>query len=367
MILGLDNDWRNVMQAIHFGLELAETQSITTELITQLFPYVESRSFWEKWQETLESVLGLLPKENSLIQAKILHQLGRCAFRQRDYTLAKKHHQRALDIAGTVDEVELTIRSNLALCQADLQLQNYQTAKQYGEKALQLAQQHNFTAGQASAFSELGVIAKETGKFDEGKQLLQMALPLWKKANDLDSLSIVLLNLGNIHVAENNINDALSIYDEGLQYSKLSGNKVIAAKIQVAKGATFFKDSHYNKAEGVFSQVDFLYLRQQGHTHLEAQALSNLGTSIAEQKRFDTALPILRRAIEIFRSENSDLWLANALGNLAEAEAGLEMWSESNAHYEEAIELVERFPGNMWAQQQKSRYEIALDKKQTPA
>lgn len=168
------------------------------------------------------------------------------------------------------------------------------------------------------AYTNLGIAYLQIEKYAEAVLLLQKSLEIL----DSDKEKAVAWNeLGNLYRCLNDYHNAVVSYQkadeldpeqssmrDSIEYYHAESN---AGNAQVWNelGDTFFKSGSYDKAADCYRKVTEML-------PLNGWAYNNLALSLAYQSRFEEAIPVYMKCLELFNNEKekADVW--NRLGNV---------------------------------------------------
>lgn len=127
-------------------------------------------------------------------------------------------------------------------------------------------------------------------------------------------------------------------------------------EILLNKGSLLYSLGRLNEAEVEFKEADRLLQQRPGLFFYKALAANNLGCIWREREQFGAAEASFRRSIQQFAQVGSDIYQANAWGNLAKLCTRRDRRSEAMACYDEALRLVASYPDNAFAQKLQTDY-----------
>jgi len=188
------------------------------------------------------------------------------------------------------------------------------------------------------AYTNLGIAYLQMEKYAEAVLLLQKSLEML----DSDKEKAVAWNeLGNLYRCLNDYHNAVVSYQkadeldpeqssmrDSIEYYHAESN---AGNAQVWNelGDTFFKSGSYAKASDCYRKVTEML-------PLNGWAYNNLALSLAYQSRFEEAIPVYMKCLELFdnEKEKADVW--NRLGNVYRR---LNDYGNAVAAYKKAFKL----------------------------
>jgi tetratricopeptide (TPR) repeat protein len=165
------------------------------------------------------------------------------------------------------------------------------------------------TAGQAWLLNNLGISAKELGKFDEARAHLEAALAIRRRLGDRTGEAATLVNLCAAHRPTDP--------EKGVEY----GRQAVAA------------------------------VRLAGDQSSESRALNNVAACLVELERPQEAVPYFVSALTIRRAGGDPRSVGLALNNLANAHRLLFHFAEAEETYREALTIF-RNSGDRYSEAQ---------------
>ena len=188
------------------------------------------------------------------------------------------------------------------------------------------------------AYTNLGIAYLQMGKYAEAVLLLQKSLELL--ATDKEK-AVAWNELGNLYRCLNDYHNAVVSYQKAdeldpkqesnrdtVEYFHAEPN-VGNAQVWNELGDTFFKSGSYIEASNCYRKVTEML-------PLNGWAYNNLALSLTYQARFEEAIPIYLKSIELFKTdkEKADVW--NRLGNVYRR---LNDYDNAVAAYKKAVKL----------------------------
>lgn len=243
--------------------------------------------------------------EQPEIRSKLQHAFGRIYRHSGDYDQALTFFQDALSIRKQVygnshTEVALILNELSAL---ELNFGNYRDAKTYIQKALQIYREQGLDNSQnaAMAYSDLALVLKELGEYAEAEAVIKRSLAFWQGAgleNDINYYN-ALDTLGALLVEKGDLAGGLSIRQQVL--------------------ALTAKDDP-----------------------LRPVALNNVAHILSRMDNLEAAEPLLIEGIEatIERFGRLHQRTAQLLFNLAKTHERMQHYSEAEAEYKEALQIM---------------------------
>lgn len=221
----------------------------------------------------------------------------------------------------------------------------------YGKKALVLARTINFSKGQTTALSFIGVGYRNIGRYDESLEVYMEAFEIAQKTNDKERVGYSFTNIANIYlllkeypVALENLEKALLIAKE-IKNSNIEGyvytnqariyqeQKLFPLAIEAHEKAlelrktakdiygtivTYYKLGEVYQAAGALDKALEMYEKSLKLNEIERHDLdisairTNLASVYMEKKQFDKAIEEGKTALRMAQSVNAALESANA-------------------------------------------------------
>lgn len=348
----LDADWPNLLRALRYGLAAPEARPAAAELTLAAFDFVERRGYWEAWLPLLRRLLDSWPEAPILGRALLLDQYGSFLRLSQHPAKAVAAHTEAEALWRELDDRQQLARVHHALSENYRVWQRFAEAERFGRLALDEFEQLGLAevAGKGGAvLNTLGLTAYARGDFETAERVLTQAVALWRNAKTPIVLARMLRNLAITLEAQKKVEPALRAYHEAGELLEPTVAELEKSMLQLSLGTLHFNQGHLTEAEAAFARADSPYLRASGHLYYEAVTANNQGNLLLAQKRLDEAESRLRLAISLWRQMEDGLMLANTLGTLGEALGALDRPAEAISAYDEALELLARYPEDAWA------------------
>lgn len=189
-------------------------------------------------------------------------------------------------------------------------------AQEKFKTAIDLLQKEKDTLGLCASWYELGGFLLENGREAEGKQAMETASQLAKKAKLRSSEVTILSYWGYYHFNRGNYAEGLPPALESMKAYEEMGKMEDLARCQNMVGAGL---NRMGQAEKSIEYLDAALktAREHGFRAIEASALINKGVVLQEGGKLDEALEYLLDAYEIFRRLNDKPREAACLNNIA--------------------------------------------------
>jgi tetratricopeptide (TPR) repeat protein len=358
----------NIILAIELGVELPATQEKTAELLLLAYRFIERCGYWPRWLSLFEKATAVDLGRSPLLNARLLNRQGQLARLMRQTEMAMTLHQQAERIAQAAGSRQALAEIWFNLSIDHWQRRDYEQADAYGRRALHIFQTApENQRWQASMLNTLGLISLNQDRLAEAQERLQQSIALWRQFDEPTELARVLNNLANTCSEQGHLEAAHHYYQEALEHLAPTGSVLDKAEVLVNLGALYYKWAQYGKSEIALRQADSPAVRRSGYFRLRALLTQNLGNTLLKIEQAAEAEKYLRQSLALWRQLEDELMLANTVGTLAEALAAQEQYETAVVHFDDALQLLDKFPTNRWAQSVKEEFTAAKSAIESPA
>ena len=252
-------------------------------------------------QEQLLEGLQLAETVNNLqLISNCLHNLGAVASQQSDFVTATLYFERALAIREEIEDRfgkghTLNNLAELALHQGD-----YASAKTSHEQVLEMWRDMGNRHGQGGSLGSLGRIAAAQGDFKTAKRYHEQALAIQREIDDKRGLGGSLINLGHLAWLRGEHGVATTYIEQSLAINKEISEPIGVGQSLNMLGVVAWSQGNYVAAKGYFEQALTLQ-RKINHKMGMGISLINLGGIAADLGEYSLAETHYEQAIVIFR------------------------------------------------------------------
>ncbi len=347
----------NIILAVELGLALPATQVKTVELLLLAYRFVERCGYWQRWLSVFEKATAVDLKQQPLLTARLLNRQGQLSRLMQQTELAMALHQKAERMAQKISDQQALAEIWFNLSIDHWQCRDYEQADAFGQKALHVFQTvPGNQRWQASMLNTLGLISLHCDHLTEAHKRLQQSTALWRQVDEPTELARVLNNLANTCYQQDQLAAALHYYQEALEHLAPTESALDKAEVLVNLGALYFKWEQYDKAELALRQAASPAVRRSGHLRLRALLALNLGNTLLKQNQLAESEKYLRQSQALWQQLGDELMLANTVGTLAEVLAAQGQVEAAVTYYDNALQLIDNFPANSWAQSLKEEF-----------
>lgn len=347
----------NIILAVELGLGLPATQVKTAELLLLAYRFIERCGYWQRWLTVFEKATAVDLEQPPLLTVRLLNRQGQLSRLLQQTERAMALHQQAARIAQDAGDQQALAEVWFNLSIDYWQCRDYEQADAHGQKALHIFQtEPDSQRWQASMLNTLGLISLHRDRLAEARERLQQSIALWRQFDEPTELARVLNNLANTCLAQGNPEAAHHYYQEALEQLAATGSALDKAEVLINLGALYYNRAQYDKSEIVLRQADSPAVRRSGNLRLRALLAQNLGNTLLKLEQAAEAEKHLRQSLVLWQQVEDELMLANTVGTLAEALAAQGRVETAVVHFDNALQLLDKFPANRWAQSLKEEF-----------
>lgn len=192
----------------------------------------------------------------------------------------------------------------------------------------------------ATALHNLGTVYSTLGSFSEARELLERALALRQKAEDLRGQAATITAIAWIEGLEKQLPEALRLYEEAIELRRREKDWRGAAATLDRRGTALRQVGRTDEALASYRQA-LEFFEQSGERGLIAHPLSNLGGLLVQKGDLAEGERLLMQALQLFRQSSDQESEAFVLQELAQAARQRGDLPLALDRIEEAIGLVE--------------------------
>jgi signal transduction histidine kinase len=194
---------------------------------------------------------------------------------------------------------------------------SYDTANQYLEKALAIADERNDTDAAAEYQNELSLLTRAQGKLASA---INHALEAWRlaeQANNSKQLGDALYNVGYVHHTQRSYDSALLYFKKSLAVRRNAGDSLSVAMSYNGIGLVYMRLENYDEARRWFMRATIL-VDTKSNPRLLAMVYNNIGVTFENQKEFEKARDYYQQSLAIKKITDDKRGMASTYGNLAD-------------------------------------------------
>ena len=227
----------------------------------------------------------------------VLNDLGEAYSQGQQYQSAQDYHQRALDIAREIGSNRGQAASLSGLGQTFYRMEQHQQALDYFEQALSLWQTLGDQQEQAIALSQMGHSYYRLANYRQAVDYFEQALPLWQALGEREQEADSLDTLGRSLYRLEEYKQAVSIFEQALDRWRQVNNTRNEASTLDALGDSYTALEQYPAAAASYEQAQPLW-QTLGDSAAEATTLYSLGRTYRALSQYAQAVETLKKVID---------------------------------------------------------------------
>ncbi|MBL8189002.1 MAG: CHAT domain-containing protein [Acidobacteria bacterium] len=224
----------------------------------------------------------------------------------------------ALSLAERINDREGVARLLRKIGGGYHRLNQYDKAREYGERSLQVAMELQNAELIGNAHSLFGVIHNEREEFAKAEAEYQQALAFAKQAKQVLPQSQIWSDLANNYRDWGKFDQAAEAFDQAINLSEQAGNKRSTAITLLNQANLFYSRSDYLRARAQY-QRSYEMLMELGLKHFSVIALGNIGIVerlLGNTEQAEAALKLAIKTLGEIGDEKGQLSPLASLGNL---------------------------------------------------
>ncbi len=174
-------------------------------------------------------------------QARTLNNLGLIAKDRGEFQAAEKYHRDALALRRELGLQAEIAQSLFNLAIVDFWRGEYARAIEVGREACEILYAEEDALGAGYVLETIGMALFKLKRFDEAIEALETSLGAFRRADDKRGLALILHALGDVALAQENLQTAAAYYRETLQLCAQMGERRRAAFALEGYAAVVFK------------------------------------------------------------------------------------------------------------------------------
>jgi serine/threonine protein kinase/Flp pilus assembly protein TadD len=260
---------------------------------------------------------------NEYQQVKTLLKLGDVELDANDLVTARKYMQEAVDLSQSKGIDNLTKRGLVDIGNTFLVEANYTEAEKYYKQSLDLAQRQKDPRNAARALLSLGSIAERRTNSDEVVRYVEQALPFYQQGGYRKETLQAFALLARAKVHKGDYDAALKAFQQQLQLTQQLGDQSQATAAHADIGRLFIRQGKYPEALVQFEK-SYEIVKSLGVPKNVAASITDLANALWRLGRYDEARAALHEASSVAErpdaAKNLSAWyyLAQARMSLSE-------------------------------------------------
>ncbi len=190
---------------------------------------------------------------------------------------------------------------------------NPETALEYSNQALTLAQKIHFQKGEGDAYAKIGAVYFVKRKFDNALELYSKSLSIREAIDDKKGIANSLNNIGNVKISQGNYEKGLKDYFKSLEICELIGDKKSMPFNNIA--ASYYYLGNYENALKYYIKA-----LKNFETLSDKEKMINpslgVGNVYFNTGKFEDALISYKKALEISSDVKSKQGISKSLSSI---------------------------------------------------
>lgn len=216
----------------------------------------------------------------------------------------------------------------------------------YAEKALKVAQRHNYVVGEGKALSYIGLAYYSKRELDKSIDYQQKALKLLLKTNDEKAKATTLNNLGMVYYSRTNYEKSLDYYLQSMRIEEKINNKQGLAGSYGNVGMVLGKLNQHQKALSYYEKA-YKIAREVGHVQYIMQIGHSLSLKYMELKKLDLAQAYADSALMVAQKLKMPFGVAMTKGQKGAVLLKQKKFEEAKENLDDAYAIFEKMGDKM--------------------
>ncbi len=308
---------------------------------------------YEQSEKYFQTVLSLVSSSDKLY-FKSQEGLAIIQFKQGKYYEAeKKLLTISQQTAEKLGKNNLTYANQLMnLGQASHRIQKFYDARKYLQETIKILENLNKTSSKdyALACNYLADVLLDLGELSLAEKYLNQALKIYQTQNDIVNIALTYNQLASFYEQKGNLNLAEETYHKGLKLAKDFQNQdySIYGTITLNLAELYSKNNTFKKADSLFQVSLKVYEKVYGQNSLYYQeGVMNYASFKYSIGDYSFALQQLHKPLNYFEKNLGKLskQYITCLTNFATLYSLQEDYKKSERYFTEALELTEKLTG----------------------
>jgi len=211
----------------------------------------------------------------------------------------------------------------------------------YLQKAEELSDSLNYTAGKARVFYLKGILESIQSNFPESLKYFEQSLDLYESIQDQNGIASILTAFGITHSSLSEYDQALFYYRKAADIYQITGNERELITTLINSANVYSETGRYEEAISNFEEALF----RSEATHDEegvASVRSNMGVIYQAQGNYPMALESFNKSLDYKRKTNDSLSMTVMLYNIGDTYHLLKKTDKALESFREALNLAQK-------------------------
>ncbi|MES2398208.1 MAG: tetratricopeptide repeat protein [Bacteroidota bacterium] len=230
----------------------------------------------------------------------------------------------------------------------------YDTAKLYGNRALQLAGMLNYKKGTCLSYNNIGLTYWGQGNFPKALECNFLALKIAEKNGDKKGIAETFGSLGLVYWSQRDWTKSMDYYLKAYKLGEELGNKNIVGTSLSGIGIIYWEKLDYITALDCFFK-SLKIATEIGNKNLIAMDLGNISSTYSQQGNVSKALEYKFKALEMQEKAGNKLGIAFNLVDIGSTYSDLKKYKEAEKYLLQALAIDTAMGSLPWTQYTYSR------------
>lgn len=301
--------------------------------------YPDTSYFFAKKATALANEVGSIEGRLQAYTAmgRVLHVRG-------SYDLSIKYHRQALELSRREKNDSMTAVSLNGIGTSLWQLGRHAAALENLFASLRIREQLRDTRGVYIAKTSIGMVYQTQEKLLLAEKYVRESLALVQQLDDPGLQISSLHTLANIYGMQGKITEAFAVDKQGIGIAETTNNEVAKSLFYDNMGNCFLYNNPPDYAKAIEYFLKTLAIDSAfGNKKQMSDSYSNLGSVFFEQKKFDEAIPYLRRSVALAGMSGYIQGKLKSLKMLSTAYRQSGQGDEAYASLQQAIQVKDSF------------------------
>ena len=273
-------------------------------------------------------LLKRLNSASGIAKADLLNEIS-VAFRRTDRYASLDYARQAFELSVTENYMKgkALAKKNEGICW--FFIGNNDSAALCYQQALGSFKAIDDKKGMSACYNNLGLIAQETGKYDDALRLYQLSIDMDIKLGDIMGAAATKRNLVDIYIYRGNSKKALNLSNEIILECSNYKDKDCVMRALINRAAIY---DYLLKFDAAIIDLKYAIAlaRELGDSYAEAMALSNFGLATWHKGNPGEALKILNNVLDMSAETNDGYDVLNTLWIMSEIYSSQKEYARSN-------------------------------------
>lgn len=211
---------------------------------------------------------------------------------------------------------------------------------QLAKKSLEVGESLEYLRGVSMTYSLLGGAMRMRGKFDASLEYFIKGLEVAEKVKDEHIIGTFLNHIGTIYLLQKNHHKALTFFEKSFEKQQAMGMHSYVAQSLLNIGTAYGNLKEHNKSLIHYQKALEVYRHKAHDKHLETIVLLNIAMVYTFQKKFEKALALNYRALEMTDETRVVKDRINALCSLTKTYLAMKKPEKALEHLKEAEKIT---------------------------